>query len=90
MIGAQARAGIDHHWVSKIGGSQLERLVAEAQRSNPSLRASAARVEQAAAVAKIAGADRLPTLGAGLNASRQKQNFIGLPGASLVLREPLH
>lgn len=78
----QARAGIDHHWVSKIGGSPLERLVAEAQRSNPSLRASAARVEQAAAVAKIAGADRLPTLGAGLNATRQKQNFIGLPGAS--------
>jgi multidrug efflux system outer membrane protein len=78
----QAAAGVDHEWVGKIGGSSLERLVDEAQRSNPSLKASAARVDQAAAVAKIAGAERLPTLGAGLNASRQKQNFIGLPGVS--------
>lgn len=78
----EARAGVDHRWVSKIGGSQLESLVAEAQGANPSLKASAARVDQAAAVAKIAGAERLPTLGAGLQASRQKQNFTGIPGVS--------
>ena len=78
----EAKAGFDHRWVGKIGGSQLESLVAEAQGANPSLRASAARVDQAAAVAKIAGAERLPTLGAGLQASRQKQNFTGIPGIS--------
>lgn len=78
----EARAGVDHRWVRKIGGSPLESLVAEAQNANPSLKASAARVDQAAAVAKIAGAERLPTLGAGLQASRQKQNFTGIPGVS--------
>lgn len=78
----EARAGVDHQWVGKIGGAPLEDLVDEAHRSNPSMRASAARVEQAAAVAKIAGAERLPTLGAGLQASRQKQNLSGIPGVS--------
>jgi len=76
----EARAGVDHRWVKKIGGAPLVSLVEEAQSANPSLRASAARVDQAAALAKIAGAERLPTLGAGLQASRQKQNFTGIPG----------
>ena len=76
----EARAGVDHRWVKKIGGAPLVSLVKEAQDANPSLRASAARVDQAAAVAKIAGAERLPTLGAGLQGSRQKQNFTGIPG----------
>jgi len=78
----EAKAGVDHRWVRNIGGAPLVSLVDEAQQANPSLRASAARVEQAAAVAKIAGAERFPTLGVGTQASRQKQNFIGLPGAS--------
>jgi NodT family efflux transporter outer membrane factor (OMF) lipoprotein len=76
----QARAGVDQRWIGKIGGSSLEALVAEAQQGNPALRASAARVDQAAAIAKIAGADRFPSLGAGTQGSRQKQNFIGFPG----------
>lgn len=78
----EARAGVDDRWVKKIGGSPLASLVAEAQSANPSLRASAARVDQAAAVAKIAGAERLPTLGAGFQGTRQKQNFVGIPGIS--------
>ncbi|MCW1884779.1 TolC family protein [Luteolibacter flavescens] len=73
----EARSGVDHRWVKTIGGSPLVSLVDEAQRANPSLQASAARVDQAAAVAKIAGAERFPTLGAGTQASRQKQNFLG-------------
>ncbi len=52
-------------------------LVGEAQRANPSLRASAARVDQAAALAKVAGAERFPSIGAGSQAGRQKQNFLG-------------
>lgn len=73
----EARAGVDHRWVKTIGGSPLVSLVDEAQRANPSLKASAARVDQAAAVAKIAGAERFPSLGAGTQAGRQKQNFLG-------------
>jgi NodT family efflux transporter outer membrane factor (OMF) lipoprotein len=76
----EAKAGVDHRWVRKIGGAPLASLVAEAVAANPDLRASAARVDQAAALAKIAGADRLPGLGAGGQAGRQKQNFIGFPG----------
>lgn len=52
-------------------------LVGEAQRANPSLQASAARVDQAAALAKVAGAERFPIIGAGSQAGRQKQNFLG-------------
>ncbi|MCW1924818.1 TolC family protein [Luteolibacter arcticus] len=73
----EARSGVDHRWVRTIGGSPLVSLVDEAQRSNPSLKASAARVAQAAALARIAGAERFPSLGAGTQASRQKQNFLG-------------
>ena len=76
----EARSGVDQHWVRGIGGGELVALVDEAQRANPILKASAARVEQAAALAKWAGADRFPSLGAGAQAIRQKQNFIGLPG----------
>ncbi len=73
----EAKAGVDHHWVRSIGGSPLVSLVGEAQRANPSLRASAARVDQAAALAKVAGAERFPSIGAGSQAGRQKQNFLG-------------
>lgn len=76
----EAKAGVDQGWVRKIGGGDLVSLVAEAQRANPSLKASAARVEQAAALAKVAGAERFPSLGVGTQGSRQKQNFIGFPG----------
>lgn len=76
----EAKAGVDHRWIRTIGGAPLASLVEEAQRANPSLKASAARVEQAAALARIAGADRFPSLGAGAQGARQKQNFIGLPG----------
>jgi multidrug efflux system outer membrane protein len=73
----EAKAGVDHRWVGRIGGGGLVSLVAEAQRANPSLKASAARVEQAAALAKVAGAERFPVLGAGVQGGRQKQNFLG-------------
>ena len=73
----EAKAGVDHRWVRTIGGGPLVSLVDEAQRANPSLKASAARVDQAAALAKVAGAERFPSVGAGSQAGRQKQNFPG-------------
>lgn len=75
----EARAGVDRQWVRGLGGGGLASLVDEALRSNPDLKAAAARVDQAAAVAKVTGAGRFPTLGAGGRATRQKQNFVGLP-----------
>ncbi len=75
----EARAGIDRYWVRKIGGAELGGLVENAVGYNQDLRAAAARVERAAAEAKIAGAERLPSLGIGLNGRRSKQNFIGFP-----------
>ncbi|WP_343226023.1 TolC family protein, partial [Luteolibacter marinus] len=56
----EAKAGVDHRWVRKIGGGELASLVDEALRANPDLKASAARVDQAAAVAKVAGSERYP------------------------------
>lgn len=75
----EARAGVDRKWLRALGGGELASLVEEALRANPDLRAAGARVDQAAAVAKMAGAGRFPTLGAGGRATRQKQNFVGLP-----------
>lgn len=75
----EARSGVDQKWVRKVGGSELASLVAEALRANPDMKAAAARVEKAAAEAKIAGASRLPSLGLGGQASRQQQKFVGFP-----------
>lgn len=66
-------------WWHQFGDPSLEAVVAEALGSNRDLRAAAARVEAAAALARVAGADQLPAVNAGLEASRRKQNFIGLP-----------
>lgn len=57
----------------------LEDLVEEGLRANYNLQAAAARVEAAAAQAKIAGADLLPSASAGWNGNGQRQNFIGFP-----------
>jgi len=75
----EARAGVDQRWIRRTGGSELAGLVGEALRANPDLRAAAARVEQAAAEARIAGAARQPTLGVSGQAGRSQQRFIGFP-----------
>jgi outer membrane protein TolC len=48
----QAKAGIDDRWVDRFGDSSLNKLVAEAYAANGDLRAAAARVERAAALAR--------------------------------------
>jgi outer membrane protein, multidrug efflux system len=76
----EARAGIDRRWVGKIGGNELRGLVDAALSNNQDLKAAAARVDRAAAEAKIAGAGRLPSLGLGGDGRRSRQSIIGFPG----------
>lgn len=66
-------------WWSSFDDPVLDSLIDIAVEENWDLRAAAARVERAAAQAKIAGADLKPTVGAGMNVMRQKQNFAGSP-----------
>lgn len=75
----EARAGIDSKWVGKIGGGELRGLVETSLSNNQDLKAAAARVDRAAAEARIAGAGRLPSLGIGGDGRRNQQNFIGFP-----------
>lgn len=70
---------IDDAWWTDFGDGKLISLVEEALEGNQDLEGAAARVRRAAAQARIAGADLQPTVGATLNGSRRKQNFIGLP-----------
>src|SRR5690606_38322118 len=62
-------------WWKAFADPVLDGLVARADRSNATLHAAAARLEQARALARSADADRLPQLGDGAGASRQD----GLP-----------
>jgi outer membrane protein, multidrug efflux system len=57
----------------------LAGLLAEGLESNRNLEAAAARVERAAAQARIAGADLYPQAALSFDAARRRQNFIGLP-----------
>jgi multidrug efflux system outer membrane protein len=66
-------------WWESFNDPVLRKLVEKGLRENHSLKAAAARLEAAAAQARIAGADLLPSVSAGWNASGQRQNFIGFP-----------
>jgi NodT family efflux transporter outer membrane factor (OMF) lipoprotein len=66
-------------WWHDFGDPRLDDLVERALAANLDLEAAAARLDAAAARARIAASDQLPTLDAGLRASRQKQLYIGLP-----------
>lgn len=56
-------------WWTLYGSAELDRLEQAALAANHDLRAAIARIEQAEAQVKIAGAPLLPTLGAGFDAS---------------------
>jgi NodT family efflux transporter outer membrane factor (OMF) lipoprotein len=78
--GAETPAGkIGDRWWEDFGEPDLAVVVDTALARNFDLRAAAARVDQAAAQARIAGADLMPTVNAGLNGQKRKQNFIGFP-----------
>ena len=66
-------------WWLGLEAPALDALVEEVLENNRDLEVAAARVDAAAAQAKIAGANLLPTIGVGLSSRRAKQNFLGFP-----------
>jgi len=59
-------------WWHGFGSSQLDELIAEAERNNDDLAGAIARVREADAQARIAGAPLFPTLDLGADATRQR------------------
>jgi NodT family efflux transporter outer membrane factor (OMF) lipoprotein len=66
-------------WWTSFEDSALDVLVARGLQKNYNLRAAAARLDSAAAQARIAGAGQLPSIAAGWSGRGQRQNFIGFP-----------
>jgi outer membrane protein, multidrug efflux system len=65
-------------WWQGFGSQTLDDLIAEAQRSNDDLAAAIARVEEADAQARIAGAALLPSVDLGADATRQHAQVSGV------------
>lgn len=66
-------------WWELFADEELNGLVSAALQGNRDLRATAARVDAAAASARIAGASLKPMVGLNGNAARQRLVFVGLP-----------
>jgi NodT family efflux transporter outer membrane factor (OMF) lipoprotein len=66
-------------WWTAFEDPALDSLILETLENNHDLRAAAMRIDSAAAQARIAGADLYPSVGASLNRSSRKQNFLGFP-----------
>jgi NodT family efflux transporter outer membrane factor (OMF) lipoprotein len=66
-------------WWRSFELDQLDALVEESIENNYDLVAAAARVDQAAALARINAADMWPQISASAQGSRVKRNFIGFP-----------
>ncbi|MFG6412388.1 efflux transporter outer membrane subunit [Roseateles sp. DC23W] len=71
-IEAQAATGAAQMTAAFVDSAQLQRVVDEVLANNRDLRAAAARLRQAEALADAAGAQRLPTVGVGASAARQR------------------
>jgi NodT family efflux transporter outer membrane factor (OMF) lipoprotein len=71
--------GVLAEWWGSFEDPTLVRILEQGLEKNFNLQAAAARVEAASAQARIAGADRYPSISAGWSGSGQRQNFIGLP-----------
>ena len=78
-VAAAAEGERADRWWATFDDPQLSALVVEAVRNNRDLRAAAARIEVAAAEARISSADLFPQLDADFSAARQRQNFVGFP-----------
>src|ERR1700689_1981450 len=65
-------------WWHGFGSEKLDELIAEAQRSNDDLAAAIARVQEADAQARIAGAPLLPTVDLGATATRERAPVLGV------------
>ncbi len=71
--------GVVSSWWTTFGSAQVVGVVNEALARNFDLQVAFARMEAAAANARIAGADLYPTVNAAFDANRNKRNFIGFP-----------
>ena len=65
-------------WWHAFGSETLDGLIADAQHNNDDLAVAIARVEEADAQARIAGAPLLPTVDLGANATRQHAQVAGV------------
>jgi outer membrane protein, multidrug efflux system len=64
-------------WWHGFGSARLDELIAEAERSNDDLAGAIARVQEADAQARIAGAALLPSLDLGATATRERAPVTG-------------
>jgi multidrug efflux system outer membrane protein len=67
-------------WWHAFGSSQLDELIAEAERNNDDLAGAIARVREADAQVRIAGAPLFPTLDLGADATRERTVVLGSAG----------
>jgi NodT family efflux transporter outer membrane factor (OMF) lipoprotein len=65
-------------WWHGFGSARLDELIAEAQRSNDDLAGAIARVQEADAQLRIAGAPLLPSLDVGASATRERAQVSGV------------
>jgi outer membrane protein, multidrug efflux system len=80
--GASASVWPAAEWWHGFGSAKLDELIAEAQRNNDDLAGAIARVQEADAQARIAGAALLPSVDLGASAARQRaQTTSGSGGA---------
>ena len=70
---------LDVDWWRQFDAPELNELVPRVLEANPDLRIAGASLRQAEALARVAGAARWPSASVGLNASRSRQNLIGIP-----------
>ena len=66
-------------WWVTFDSKPLTQVIQEALTSNPDLRLAAARIDAAAAEARITGSGMVPAVGLGVDAGRSKRNFLGFP-----------
>jgi multidrug efflux system outer membrane protein len=69
-------------WWHGFGSARLDELIAEAERSNDDLAVAIARVQEADAQARIAGAPLLPSIDFGADATRQHAQVTGIGPAT--------
>ncbi len=65
-------------WWHGFGSAKLDELISEAERSNDDLAGAIARVQEADAQARIAGAALLPSLDLGVTAARERAQVTGV------------
>lgn len=75
-------------WWTGFDDPTLSELVARARAANPEIRVAAARIRQARAQARIAGAARLPSLNASAQAAHTELSENAVPGELLGLGTP--